>query len=319
MKYLENILEKDNSFWKYIVVAIVTFIVMQIVGGIFAAIVIVVHVLGQGGGFTPEMANNIKSLYDIGLSENVVLVLMLFPFAAGLLTAWLLIRGMHRQTFAETVNGREAIRWNRVFVGFGVWFVLMAVFLVGTYIVSPDNFGVQFDAGKFVSLLIISLLFIPFQATFEEYIFRGYIAQGVGAWTKNRWLVVVIPALLFGLMHYANNEVKEHGFWVAMPPYIIFGLFFGLIAVLDDGIELPIGIHAANNLFACLFVTNGASSLRTPAIFYQETIFHLADTVGLVVAASLAVIWLSRKYQWNFDVLNKRIEAPREETTEYKP
>jgi membrane protease YdiL (CAAX protease family) len=318
MKYLENILGKDNAFWKYIVVAIVTFIAMQIIGGIFAGIVIVIHVLRQGGDFTQEMAANIKSLSDIGISENTVLLMMLVPFAAGLLTAWLLIKGMHRQTFAETVNGRDAIRWNRVIAGFGVWFALMAVFLAGSYIVNPDNFRVQFDAEKFVPLLIISLLFIPLQTTCEEYIFRGYIAQGIGAWTRNRWLVIIIPALLFGLMHYSNNEVKEHGFWVAMPPYIIFGLFFGLVAVLDDGIELPIGMHAANNLFACLFVTNGASSLRTPAVFYQEEIFHLSDTVGLIVAAALAMMWFYRKYQWNFDILNRRIEANHDETTYYQ-
>ncbi|MDR0725102.1 MAG: CPBP family intramembrane metalloprotease [Prevotellaceae bacterium] len=310
MYYLENILGKDNSFWKYLIVIIVTLIATWFIGGLFVGIVVVVYLLSSSGGdFAPEMFSNIKNLYDLGLPENLVLILMLFPFAVGLLASWLLIRGLHRRTFSETVNGREHIRWERVFAGFGVWFLLMIAFLAISYIIKPDNFVLQFDVDKFIPLLIISLLFIPFQTTFEEYIFRGYIAQGIGAWTRSRWLTICIPGLLFGLMHYANTEVAEHGFWVAMPPYIIFGLFFGLVAVLDDGIELPVGMHAANNIFACLVVTNSASSLRTPAIFNQTTIFHLQETIGLLLAASLVVWFFYRKYNWNFNILNKKIEA----------
>jgi membrane protease YdiL (CAAX protease family) len=309
MHYLENILGKDNSFWRYLLVIIITFIAMQLIGGIFIMIVVVVYLLSsKGSNFAPEMFANVKNLYDLGLPENLVLMLMLFPFVVGLLTAWMLIRGMHKRTFSETVNGREYIRWNRVFTGFGVWFLLMFVFLAISYIINPGNFVLQFDSGKFIPLLIISLILIPLQTTFEEYIFRGYIAQGIGAWTRNRWLVVCIPALLFGLMHYANTEVAEHGFWGAMPPYIIFGLFFGLVAVLDDGIELPIGLHAANNVFACLFVTNSTSSLRTPAIFNQTTIFHLPETIGLLVAVSLAIVYFYKKYKWNFNILNEKIK-----------
>jgi membrane protease YdiL (CAAX protease family) len=308
MHYLENVLGKDNSFWKYIIVIVLTFIAMQLIGGLFALIVIIAYVFSnRNGEIAPEMFSNVKNIYDMGLPENLVLILMLFPFAVGLLTSWMLIKGMHKRSFSETVNGREYIRWNHVFVGFGVWFLLMTVFLAISCIINPDNFTLQFDSGKFIPLLVISLLFIPLQTTFEEYIFRGYIAQGLAAWTKNRWLTVCIPGLLFGLMHYANTEVSEHGFWVAMPQYIIFGLSFGLIAVLDDGIELPIGMHAANNMFACLFVTNSASSLRTPAILNQMTVFHLAETIGLLVAISLAVLFFYQKYKWDFGVLNKKI------------
>jgi membrane protease YdiL (CAAX protease family) len=272
----------------------------------------------KSSDFAPEMFSNMKNLYDLGLPENLVLVLMLFPFAVGLLTSWLLIGRLHRRTFSETVNGREYIRWNRVFAGFGVWFLLMFGFLAINIIIDPKNFELQFDSGKFIPLFIISLLFIPFQTTFEEYIFRGYIAQGIGVATKNRWLTICIPALLFGLMHFENTEVAEYGFWVAMPPYIIFGLAFGLIAVLDDGIELPVGMHAANNIFACLFVTNKASSLRTPAIFEQLEISHLVETVGLLVAMSLAVFYFYQKYKWNFNILNETIKAKTEEIMEDK-
>jgi membrane protease YdiL (CAAX protease family) len=291
MQYLENILGKDNSFWKYIVVILVTVIAIGLIDVKLAYFI------------------NTINIYDLGLlDENFIFVVMLVPFVVGLIIAWLLIKGMHKRTFAMTVNGTERIRWNRVGSGFVFWFLLMLVFLSINCIVDPDNFVVQFDSSKFIPLLIIALLFIPFQTTFEEYIFRGYFAQGIAAWTKNRWLVILIPGLLFGLLHYANTEVIEYGFWAAIPPYIIFGLFFGLIAVLDDGIELPVGMHAANNIFVCLFVTNDASTLQTPAIFRQLEVSPHMDTVSLLILTALTVTYFYYRYKWNFNILNEKVK-----------
>jgi membrane protease YdiL (CAAX protease family) len=283
MNYLENVLGEDNSLWKYLTVCILTFVVMQLAGGIFLP-------------------------YETGLSENFILMLMLIPFVVGMITIWLLIEKIHKRTFSITVNGRGSIRWNHVVTGFLVWFLLMSAYLGISYTADPDSFVMQFDGGKFIALLIITLLVIPFQTTFEEFVFRGYLAQGIAAWTKNRWLVICIPGLLFGLMHCQNTEISEHGFWITMPQYIIFGLFFGLIAVLDDGIELSIGMHTANNIFICLFVTNSASSLHTPAIFNQLTINPIAEIAGLLIAVSLATLFLYVKYKWNFHILNEKVE-----------
>lgn len=316
MHYLESVLGKDSSFWKYIVVIAVTLVATWIIGGLFSGIVVVVYLLGKGGDISPEMLSNVKNLYDLGLPENLVLVLMLFPFIVSMLVSWALIRSMHRRTFSMTVNGRENIRWNHIVSGFLFWFILQLVYIAISYIVTPDNFVLQFEPDKFVPLLVITLLMIPFQTTYEEYIFRGYLAQGVAAWTKSRWLAICIPGLLFGLMHFANTEVAEHGVWVTMPHYIIIGLAFGLIAVLDDGIELPIGMHLANNLSICWFVTNKTSSLRTPAVFEQKEIFHVAETAGLVIAITLFILYFYRKYKWDFNILNQKIKP--EEPNEYK-
>jgi membrane protease YdiL (CAAX protease family) len=307
MNYLENILGKDNSFWKYLAVCIITFIVMQLIGGIFVGAAIVLYLFGSGGEIAPELFSSVKSMYE-NLPENFVLILMLFPFAVGIITIWLLVGKIHKRSFSMTVNGMENIRWKHIFTGFIFWFSLMLVFFVICYLADPENYVMQFDGSKFIALLIITLLFIPFQTTFEEFVFRGYLAQGIAAWTKNRWLVICIPGLLFGLLHYQNTEVSEHGFWIAMPQYIIFGLFFGLVAVLDDGIELPLGMHAAQNIFACLFVTNKASSLHTPAIFNQQIVDPALETVSLLIAVLLTMQFFYKKYKWDFHILNKKVK-----------
>ena len=307
MHFLENILGKDNTFWKYIITFVGAFLVANFIGAIPLLIVIFVQIFKTGNGLSPEMLQKLD-FSGIGISENLVLLLMLMPFALGLLAAVLFVKQLHKRSFSETINGTNKIRWNRILMGFSVWFALMLIYLAISYIVTPENFVIQFNIKTFIPLFFIAIFLIPLQTTFEEFLFRGYLAQGIGAWTKNRWLVVFIPAILFGLMHFANTEVSTYGFWEAMPQYILFGLIFGFFSVLDDGIELAIGMHAANNIFACLFVTFDASSIKTPAIFQQQAMNIRIETISLLLIGLLVFFFFAKIYKWNFSIMNRKIE-----------
>ena len=45
------------------------------------------------------------------------------------------------------------------------------------------------------------------------------------------------------------------------------GFFFGIITLLDEGIEIPIGLHIANNLVTALLVTADWTALQTESVF----------------------------------------------------
>jgi len=307
MKHLERALDGQNQFWKYLVNFLAAFIGGNLVGSIPLVIVIIVKTIEAGGAITPN-PDNYADLTVFGITANLSLFLMMLPLVAGLFTCIALLRPLHNRSFAEVVNGTKQIRWQRVFTGFGIWFLLYALYLGISYAFNPDNFVFQFEISAFIPLLLISIFIMPLQTTFEELMFRGYLGQGIGAWTRNRWLVMIIPALLFGLMHSANPEVKEYGFWVAMPQYILFGLVFGLTTVLDDGIEISMGVHAANNIFAALFITNKSSVLQTPAVFNQQTVDAKMETLALLFMSVVLIVALTIIYQWDFKTLNKKVE-----------
>jgi membrane protease YdiL (CAAX protease family) len=189
-----------------------------------------------------------------------------------------------------------------------IWASLSGIYLLTDYFKDPANYTFNFNPQSFIILLIISIVLIPFQASFEETLFRGYLAQGVGVLTKNRLLVIFIPSLLFGLMHSFNPEVAEYGFWIVMPQYILFGLVFGIITVLDDGIELAMGAHSANNIFLSVFLTSKASSLQTQALLTQHKINAVADLISLGIISVLFIIILSFIYNWKFGILTTKIE-----------
>lgn len=69
-----------------------------------------------------------------------------------------------------------------------------------------------------------------------------------------------------------------------------------LVIEIDGGLEAAIGIHAANNLFAAIFVNYENSALPTPSVFLAKLNPALDLPIGMA-ALSLAcfAIYKTRK------------------------
>ncbi len=311
MQHLERALDGQNQWWKYILVILIAFLGGNILGAIPLGVVVISSTLQNEGEITSN-PDNFMDLSAFGIDPNLGLVLLMIPFIVSLIFLVLMAKTLHQRKLSDLINGTPSIKWSKFFFAFGIWGLLMILYVAVDYTLSPDNFNVRFDLSSFLPLIFISLLIIPFQASFEEILFRGYLAQGIGVWTRNRWLVILIPGLLFGLIHAYNPEVEAYGFWATMPQYILFGLVFGLITVLDDGAEIAMGAHSANNVFLSIFVTTEASALQTAALLEQKDVFPWKETVILILI-SAAFVWLMHyRYHWNFAVLNKKVEKATE-------
>ncbi len=312
MKFLERALEGPNQWWRYLLVLILTILGTQIIGSIPIIIVMVIKIVTEGGAVDLSQFNGMN-FEALGISKNLGLFLMMIPFVVLLFMTIICIKVFHQRTFSETVNGTKKIRFGRCLEGAVVWGIMLALYFFGDYLINQADYIFQFNCWNFVPLLLISVLLIPIQTTAEELLFRGYLAQGVGIWTRNRWLAILIPAVLFGLMHYANPEVKEFGFWIAMPQYILFGLIFGFVAIMDDGIELAMGMHAVNNVFLSLMVTHSASALQTDAVFSQMTVNPVKEALSLLIIGIVVLVYFSLKYKWSLKTLNVKVEKSTEE------
>jgi membrane protease YdiL (CAAX protease family) len=305
MKFLEHALTRKNEGWKYVVVCVCNLFLFSAIGSIPLVIVALI----QPFGLNSFSFDNVTAFSELGLSKNLTLALILFSTVVALVLTILLVKSLHKCSFSEVVNGTKKIRINRFLTGAGVWFILMGLTYASDFLICREDYILQFDLSLFIPLFFVSLIFIPFQTTNEEFLFRGYLAQGLAAWTKNRWAAFLIPSFLFGLMHAFNPEVEEFGFWAMMPQYMCCGLFFGLVSILDDGIELSMGLHAANNIFLSLFVTHRSSALQTDAVLEVLHINPYKDTVLLIGLSLAAVFFFAWKYRWDFRVLKKKIIA----------
>jgi uncharacterized protein len=310
MKHLESTFSGKNSVWRYLVMLVVILLIANSVGALPMLIAMVLKSAANPDIFTRFAAN--PSDYSIlGMSSNTILVLMLFPFIAGLVAFSLLVKPLNARNLKQTINGTGKIRWSRFFISGAVWGGLSAAYFFLYLQLDPSNFSLNNKTVTVIFLAIISLLLIPFQAAFEEILFRGYLMQGFTALVRKRWFPLVMTSVLFGLMHALNPEVKEYGFLTMMPQYILFGLIFGIIAILDDGIEASMGAHTANNAFLCIMVTNKSSALQTAALYEQHNIFPWVELAALVIVGIIFLLILRKLFGWkDFSVLLGKVEKP---------
>jgi hypothetical protein len=118
-----------------------------------------------------------------------------------------------------------------------------------------------------------------------------------------------MTSVLFGLMHAFNPEVKEFGFTDMMAQYVLFGITFGIITIMDDGIEASTGAHAANNIFLCIMVTHKSSALQTPAVYEQINVYPWIEFTGLLVSGVIFIAILKVIFKWqSFSALIARVE-----------
>jgi CAAX amino terminal protease family. len=297
MNHLESTFTGKNSFWRYIVMFAVVLIVSNTIGAIPLLIATLIKSLSNPAVFT-QLAANPNDFSVIGLNPNVGFVMMLFPFFAGLIAFILLVKPLNNRTLKMTINGTGKVRWARFLVSGTVWIILSAFYLFFYLKLDPANFTLNNKTASLIILSIVSVLFIPFQAAFEEVLFRGYLMQGFAALVKNRWFPIIMTSILFGLMHAFNPEVKEFGFFTMIPQYMVFGMIFGIITVLDDGIEAAMGAHTANNIFLCIMVTNRSSALQTQALYEQFNIHPWTEFGALVITGIVFILILKMIFKW---------------------
>ena len=208
----------------------------------------------------------------IGIDSNLGLALIILSFIGGLAALVLVVKFLHEKQFKDIITTHSNIRWSKVFYAFGLWMLLSAVAETVFYYNDTANYTFQFNLELFIPLVLVSLLLMPFQTSFEEIFIRGYLMQGIGLIGIFRVVPLIITSLIFGTLHIMNPEIESFGLGIMMVFYIGFGLLLGIITLMDDGLELPFGIHAANNIYASIFVTYAGSALQTTAVFKVQEI-----------------------------------------------
>ena len=118
---------------------------------------------------------------------------------------------------------------------------------------------------------------------------------------SRNWLPLIITSIGFGLMHYANPEIVKFGN-VVFVFYIGSGLFAGIMTLMDEGIELALGWHAANNMVAALLVTADWTVLQTHSVLKDisnpETMPLGEVLVPVLVFFPAILLVFANKYGW---------------------
>jgi membrane protease YdiL (CAAX protease family) len=160
--------------------------------------------------------------------------------------------------------------------------------VLGQYLLYPDTFSFNSDLAAFARFVPIALVFTAIQTTTEELFYRGYIVQGASMISTNRVFLALVAAVVFTLPHLLNPEVSAGGWLTVFSNYFLVpGLLWTVVSLIDGTTELAIGVHFANNIVGFLLFNIAGSAVTTPALFTVSE-FH-ATYVALSVLVAIPV------------------------------
>jgi len=283
--YIEQGYRGDLGLWKYLILP--TGFIALMVFNYLATVNSPVSVEDKKAGIIEQMGS------------NVVLIILLAPLAFGLVFVLGWTKLVHSQSIRSLTTSRPKVDWSRVFFSFGIWTLITVGLTALDIYTSPEDYVLNFRWEAFWKLALIAILLIPLQTSFEEYLFRGHMMQGLGIIFKNRWFPLVVTSVIFGLMHLGNPEVEKLGPGI-MVFYIGTGFFLGILTLMDEGLELALGFHAANNLVTALLVTADWTAFQTDSIYRDVADPGLGwdAYVPIFVVFPLLLFFFGRKYGW---------------------
>ena len=303
--FIKQAFNYQHSFWRYLLG--LSIIVLAVIIG---QIPLAVAVFMKGG---MEVVGMEEAQILQVLDSNLNLFLLLLTFAVCLLAVFFVVKFIHYQPIRTLTTSRKKVDWGRFFFGFGLIAIFSIVVTGFDYFSNPQDYVVNFQAGPFFIMLIIALVMIPLQTSFEEYLFRGYLMQGIGVLVKNKWVPLILTSVVFGGLHFFNPEVTKMGN-IIMIYYVGTGFLLGIMTLMDEGMELALGFHAGNNLLTAVLVTADWTAFQTNSLLkdISDPTAGVDVLVPVLLVYPLFLFIMAKKYGWSDwkEKLVGKVEAP---------
>ncbi len=283
------------------VIGIVVFYILQVVGAFVMAGLLAVHV-----GNTPQIGTAELELFysnpnfeHIYMNPNLGLCLLILPFFIILIGMYFWLKYVHKRSLLSVITVSDYVDYNRLCFGFGIWFFLSMLMEAIVYFVLGSSLQFDFELKNFIPLIVIAFFLLPIQILVEELWTRGYLLQGLAKTNLRKIIMIIISTAFFALLHAGNPEISKYGFLPMMTYYIIAGATLAIMTIMDDRLELAIGVHWATNFFGAVIINYEASALQTASLFNTDTSNPLLISVLWFFSALLFLYLCQRKYRWS--------------------
>lgn len=243
----------------------------------------------------PQFARTFQKLGIPYLTANA-------PFLAMALGFMLAKQLLLRQPLLALLTDHPAFQTKLFIRSFIIYGASATLFLVADILLHPQYYQVLDQSAKaYFLLLLLVLLFTPLQTTVEELVFRMLAVRAV---TKNRLyqgramqlLTCLISALLFAAPHLGNREVAAAQSRTAVILYYaLFGFVVTYLCLKNQGFEIALAVHAANNLFIALVCNHPSSSLPSLPLIQTTRPIGTAYDILQLCTGLLLVAFFQRK------------------------
>jgi uncharacterized protein len=273
----------ENSHIRYFFSFLFILLFMIIIGSVVYIFSILI---------TDSINPKIVDLETLRLKDSLVdLFLSHITNVFWILGIWISAKTIHKRSLNSFITPYQKVDWKRVFFGFIVFFALLSISQMVDFILFPEDYKWNdFDASRFIWLLVAAIFLVPIQTTSEELFFRGFLLQWIGKRIKQPILLATIVGLIFAALHFGNPEMSNEALWVGID-YIFTGFIWTYITIRTNSAEFTIGAHAANNMFLCIFLTYENSSYQNiPSLFVLTNVDGMLSTIYSIITSTLLFI-----------------------------
>ncbi|MER6039001.1 CPBP family intramembrane glutamic endopeptidase [Streptomyces sp. NPDC001835] len=191
----------------------------------------------------------------------------------------------------SSVAGRLRRRWLGLCLGLALPVVVVSLgvmFLLSTLGESSGDEVEWVGWRSFFFALIMLILLVPLQAAAEEYVFRGWLMQAVGAWLRSPWIAVLPQAVLFAAAHGWGTV------W-GFVDLVVFGALMGILAVRTGGLEASIALHTLNNLISMGVAAGIKGALESDETAADMDWVSAAIDISAILIYAATVLWFARR------------------------
>ncbi len=165
----------NNQWWRYVLSLVLILVLWFVVGSVLYLAPVTGGLFLVSAGDNPQLDLNELRFEDMETFEDIqefippILVFLgtFLTFLPLLLGLFIAVRWIHGRPFWSLFTSRKRLNWGRVWQGFWIFGLLVALFTALEAVVYPGRYYVTFDLGRFLPFLIVGIVLIPMQTTAE--------------------------------------------------------------------------------------------------------------------------------------------------------
>jgi membrane protease YdiL (CAAX protease family) len=234
-----------NAFWRYFIGVITPFLASNLIG---ALPLLAVMMTSTVGGVVPQKGG-MPDFEAMGVNLNLGFTLTVFPFILAFLAIIFLVKPLHERSFATVISTGQKNKMGTDFLFCACMASNIRIWLIYSLKTDPGNFRMNNTSTSLIVLAILALVLIPFQAAFEEILFRVISCRALSSGHETGGSRYSLPRYC-SLMHGLNPEVKEYGFLTMIPSIFSSVLSLQFLPCLMTALRLPSGLTLPTTFFS---------------------------------------------------------------------
>ena len=176
---------------------------------------------------------------SVGVSSTMTIIVYLFEIAAAMLLFYLIYKRPIRQM------GFGKINWMKQLLLGGLYGLALMAIIVLILVLTGNAYITDVDFGRIITLeFIMGFLVYVCVGFYEEILCRGFMMTALKS-TRNKWVIILLPSVIFGLLHMLNPNVTVF----SIVNIVLVGIIFSYLMIKTGRIWASIGFHITWNFF----------------------------------------------------------------------